>query len=84
MNEKEAAVEERMDCGPLTRARRKELGVELEVLTSEAGCRKSELINIRSKRSKTAGMLYMLRPCGVSLSHLEGIHAGNGLSPCAL
>lgn len=65
---------ERMDYGMMTRARRKELGISIDLLTTEEGCRKREAITVRTARSKTAGMLYCYRPCGISLGHLECIH----------
>ena len=61
--------------GMLTRSKRKELGLDDYVLTSDNGCRKRENINIRTTRAKTAGMLFCYRPCGVSLGFLELIHA---------
>ena len=53
-----------------------ELGIEVDQLTSNEGCRKEEAITVRKERTVTAGMLYMYRPCGVSLNHMECIHAG--------
>ena len=67
-------AEERLDYGMMTRARRKELGISIDVLTTEEGCRKREAITQRAERSKTAGMLYCYRTCGVSLGHVECIH----------
>ena len=69
------AVEERLDTGIMTRKRLKELGLSLEELTSDEGCRKRENISIRKDRTVTAGMMYMFRPCGVSLNHTEILHA---------
>ena len=71
MNDKSGDTIERLDTGMMTRARRISLGLELEELTSKEGCRKEEAITVRSTRSKTAGMLYCYRPCGISLGHLE-------------
>ena len=75
----EAEDVERLDTGRLTRAKRKELGILIEELTTEQGCRKREMITQRSSRSKTAGMLFAYRTCGISLGHLECIHSGSCL-----
>ena len=37
------------------------MGLDIDVLTTEDGCRKREAINVRSNRSKTAGMLFTYR-----------------------
>ena len=60
---------ERLDVR-ITRQRRKELGLDLEELTTSEGCRKRECITQQAKRSKTAGMTYCFRPCGISLGEL--------------
>ena len=60
---------ERLDVR-ITRQRRRELGLDLEELTSSEGCRKRECITQQAKRSKTAGMTYCFRPCGISLGEL--------------
>lgn len=52
---------ERMDYGPLTRQRRKEIGLNIDLLSTEFGCRKSKDVTVRTERSKTAGMLYCYR-----------------------
>ena len=75
INNKAGDAMDQLDAGMMTRQRRKALGLEIEELSSNAGCRKKENINVRSKRSKTAGMLYCYRPCGISLGHVEMIHA---------
>ena len=92
LNDKAGETSIRLDHGVLTRARRKELGLEIDCLSSTVGCRKPDKVMtrchslsyiyscfyplLRSKRSKTAGMLYALRPCGIVLGHLECVHAG--------
>ena len=48
--------EERLDVGRITRAKRVELGISIEELTSGQGCRKEENIAVRKSRKKTAGM----------------------------
>ena len=60
-DEKSGDVKERLDIGVMTRQRRRELGLDVEELTSSEGCRKEENITVRSQRSKTAGMLYCFR-----------------------
>ena len=75
-SELDAPTEERMDYGPITRNRRRELGIPFDQLKMDEACRKREAVAVRSSRSRTAGMLYMMRPCGVVLSHIECIHAG--------
>ena len=45
-----------MDVGRITRARRVELGISIEELTTGHGCRKKENIAVRKSRKKTAGM----------------------------
>ena len=75
MNEKSGDSDVRLDIGIMTRAKRKELGLDLDFLTTTEGCRKREAITVRSKRSKTAGMLYAIRSCGIVLGHMECIHA---------
>ena len=77
MKNVEAPLEERLDTGRLTRSKRKEFGISVDQLTTELGCRKKEAITVRTTRSKTAGMLYAIRTCGVAIGHLECIHAGN-------
>ena len=54
-------TEERLDFGAMTRSRRKELGIDVDFLTTEEGCRKRENITQRTERSKTAGMIYCYR-----------------------
>ena len=54
-------TEERLDFGTMTRSRRKELGIDVNFLTTEEGCRKRENITQRTERSKTAGMIYCYR-----------------------
>ena len=44
-----------MDVGRITRARRVELGISIEELTTGHGCRKKENIAVRKSRKKTAG-----------------------------
>ena len=75
MNEEATQNEERLDFGALTRAKRKELGISIDLLTTEEGCRQRDAITQRTDRNKTAGMLYCYRLCGISLGHLECIHA---------
>ena len=52
---------ERLDFGTLTRSRRIELGIDIDYLTTDEGCRKRENITQRTIRSKTAGMMYCYR-----------------------
>lgn len=75
VNDESSNPQERLDYGVMTRAKRQELGISIDLLTTEEGCRKREAITQRTERSKTAGMLYCYRPCGISLGHLECIHA---------
>ena len=67
IDDKSGEVKERIDVGVMTRQKRRELGLDVEELTSNEGCRKKENITVRTVRSKTAGMLYCYRACGVSL-----------------
>ena len=53
--------EERLDVGRMTRAKRVELGISIEELTTGQGCRKIENIAVRKSRKKTAGMQGLLR-----------------------
>ena len=55
-NESESVHQERLDFGVMTRAKRQELGLSIDVLTTDAGCRKRENVTQRTERSKTAGM----------------------------
>ena len=71
---KNGKSDERLDVR-MTRSKRRELGIDVDYLTTTEGCRKRENVNVRSQRSKTAGMLYAYRPCGIALGHLECIHA---------
>ena len=73
-DEKVGESEKRLDMR-MTRATLKELGLDITQLTTTEGCRKRENITVRSKRNKTAGMLYAYRCCGISLGHLECVHA---------
>ena len=75
INDQSGDTPERIDTGMLTRSKRRELGLDVDFLTTTEGCRKREAINVRSVRSKTAGMLYAYRPCGISIGHLECLHA---------
>lgn len=61
MDNKSGETCERLDIGVMTRQRRKELGLDIDQLSSSEGCRKQEDITVRSQRSKTAGMLYCYR-----------------------
>ena len=45
-----------MVVGRMTRAKRVELGISIEELTTGQGCRKEENIAVRKSRKKTAGM----------------------------
>ena len=76
LNGKSSEVEERLDVGMMTRARRKELGLDVDELHSGDGCRKREEVNVRKTKKTTAGLLYCYRSCGISLDHQEMIHAG--------
>lgn len=67
-------ADERLDVR-ITRSKRRELGIDVDFLTTTEGCRKRENVNVRSQRSKTAGMLYAYRSCGIAVGHLECIHA---------
>ena len=80
--DKTGESEDRLDVR-LTRSKRRELGLDIEKLT-ESGCRKTEDITVRKTRDRTAGMMFAYRTCGISLGHLESIHAetctGNEIS----
>ena len=52
---------ERLDYGIMTRSKRRELGLAIDLLSTNFGCRKSKDVAVRSERSKTAGMLYCYR-----------------------
>ena len=67
---------DRQDLGPITRARAKALGLEEEILTSGAGCRKEKNITVRKTREVTSGMCYLFRACGICIGHCEMISAG--------
>ena len=69
-------LEDRLDKGMMTQGRKKKLGLEEQVLTSKKGCRKQDAITVRQTRAKTAGMMYLIRPCGITLGHLEMIIGG--------
>ena len=56
MDNIENPSEERLDVGRMTRAKRVELGISIEELTTGQGCRKKENIAVRKSRKKTAGM----------------------------
>ena len=45
----------------MTRLKRKELGIDIDFLTTEDCCRKRDAITQRTVRSKTAGMIYCYR-----------------------
>ena len=59
-------VTEQIDHRPATRNYVKNLTVQL---TSGEGCKSSE--NLNKFEYRTAGMFYVLRPCGIRLSHFE-------------
>lgn len=61
LNDESSVGKERLDFGMITRAKRKELGISIDVLTTEEGCRKREAITQRTERSKTAGKSYFLK-----------------------
>ena len=75
VNDQSGDTPERLDIGMITRSMRREMGLDIDFLTTTEGCRKREAINVRSVRSKTAGMLYAYRPCGISIGHTECLHA---------
>ena len=55
-----------LDLRPITRS----LSLSMpNVLVSGEGCKKSE--NIERFHSRTAGMIYLFRPCGIRLTHCE-------------
>ena len=64
--DKPAFTEEQMDLRPVTRLYAKSISA---CETSEEGCKKRK--NITSYYSRTAGMFYMFRPCGIRISHSE-------------
>ena len=66
----------RKDLGPITRARAKALGVEEEVLSSGAGCRREKNITVRQTQEVTSGMCYLFQACGICIGHCEMISAG--------
>ena len=51
-------------------------GIDIDELTTEEGYRKKDQIVVSTSRSKTAGMLYAIRTCGIAVGHVELIHAG--------
>ena len=55
--------------GVITRAKRKELGLDVDFLTTSEGCRKRDAINMRTSRSKTAGSYRS--PYALCLSYLK-------------
>ena len=71
-----APVPERLDSGVMTRKQKQELGLGEEILTSGQGCRKKENVTVRKTRKETAGMLYAIRPCGVTIDSEEMIESG--------
>ena len=60
LTENENHPPERLDLGVLTRARRRQLGLDSDTLTEEEGCRKRDMINQRTNRSKTAGICIII------------------------
>ena len=50
---------------------RRELGISVEELTTDAGCRKRDAVAVRWERNKTCGLLYAYRTCGISLGILS-------------
>ena len=70
-----AKVPERPDMR-LTRKMRQDLGLGFDLKSSEEGCRSKENVTERKTRNVTAGMMYMLRPCGITLASMEMINAG--------
>ena len=58
-NELENLPQERIDFGVMTRSRRQKLGLSIDVLTTDEGCRKRENVTQRTERSKTAGTVYI-------------------------
>ena len=78
-NGRTAAVPERVDIGVLTRKKRRELGIGADLIAAEEECRKKEDVTVRKSRQVTAGMMFCVRPCGITLSSLEMIHAGEKL-----
>ena len=76
MEPMEPTEDEEMYIGPMTRAKAKTYGLEVELISSNEGCRKPEKVTVQSSRTVTSGMLYVLRPCGVALTHTEMITAG--------
>ena len=71
-----APVPERLDTGVLTRKRRKELGIGSDLMRAEEECRKEESVTVRPSKKVTAGMMFCVRTCGITLSSMEMIHAG--------
>ena len=47
-----------------------------DILTTEEGCRNRDAITTRTARLKAAGMMYMIRLCGMALEHIEMITRG--------
>ena len=56
LNDKKMELDEINDFGILTRAKRREYGLDVDCLTTLEGCRKKDNINVRTERSRTAGM----------------------------
>ena len=63
-------VKEKIDIRPVTRSYARTLD---ETVTTNAACKKEQNINKFEKR--TAGMFYLMRSCGIRLSHFEMITA---------
>ena len=64
--DQELVSRERLDTR-LTRKARRDLGIDLFELTTGSGCRKEPAIATSKSRSKTCGLLYAYRCCGISL-----------------
>ena len=61
LNDKVGETSSRLDHGVLTRARRKELGLEIDCLSSSVGCRKPDKVTMRYLKT----VFFLLYCCSV-------------------
>ena len=83
LEKEEAEPEARVDFTVMTRSRSALLK---EVLTTDSGFSKKESITVRKDKFKTAGMIYLIRPYGITVGHMEMIQGGmtNFMNPATL
>ena len=63
---KELSTDEQLDLRPITRQSTRNLQ---DKIVSGFGCKDEK--NVNKFQERTAGMLYLIRPCGIRLSHVE-------------